>query len=150
MAQRKKSEIQAMSDDDVYILAKNELRIPAVAQMGNTELRNAVLAHLSAKSELIDDGGAPVAAVAKPGATAVAAMATPVGAVSVRHGAYSQDFPNLVGKTIAQAHAALRDTFSIEENPRIYLGGTETTNLQHTLKAGETLEFQKRTSAKGK
>lgn len=150
MQQRRQSEILVMNENDLYLVAKNDLRIPGCAQMGKTELRNAVLAHLKAANSLIEDGEAKPAMVGSAAAPVAAAQVAP-SVVFASHGSYQDmEFPNLVGKTIREATELLREPLGIDKDSRVYLNKNETSNTQYTLRAGDHIEFNKRASAKGR
>lgn len=139
-----KTEVLAMDPTTRFALAKGELGIPNVALMGDNEVLNSVLARLSQDGRL-QNNAAPAGAPA--GAPAAPAQIAPVRVVCTP---YDQSFPDLVGRTAAQAIESLREAFNLEPNMRVYVNGERIMSAASTpLKAGDTMEMMRAAGEKG-
>lgn len=131
----------AMSNDTVYVIARDDLRIPGASTMNDTKLREAVIAHARNDGRLIEDGdrtsaAAPPTEERKPESVGVAMSYPP----------YSERFPQLVDKTVAEALAAFRDPWNMPEDGKIraMLNGERLDEKQFAstvLKSGDRLEI---------
>ena len=140
----KSSEIASMGEEALYALAK-ELRVPGAATMDTRDMRRAVGAHLSSAARLTDDGPVVVAGAA-PGKAAPAVAR----AVMVSYGSQRGEFPQLEGKTVAQAMQSLSTAWSIDPKALIRLNGSPVSDPA-TVKvgAGDELEFIRAAGEKG-
>ncbi|MBI4280683.1 hypothetical protein HY628_00620 [Candidatus Uhrbacteria bacterium] len=146
----RKSEILAMRADDCYALGKHQLKIPGIAGMGDDQVLERVLIELSERNLLIDDGEAlaPTGS-AEPLDLGPPAPVKPKGVRAV-YGIHDQTLTTLVGMTVAEAVISLRELFSIERNPLMFVNGREVKDQnQVRLEPGDTLEMQKSASVKG-
>ncbi|GEM_PF-6665557 len=148
----KQSDVRAMNDEQVYALAK-ELRVKDASGMPTSEMMNAVIAHLVSRGELIaEDGSAPVASAKT--SSSVAAVSKPAAqGITVVYPPYENVVQGFAGKTIGDVHRGLREAWSIEKMPRIYLtrgdGPVTQSDMAARLEDGDRVEFMKSSAEKG-
>lgn len=136
-------EIRQMGEEEVYPLAKDEMRVPKAAMMSLTELRDEAAAWLSARGRLIE--GAAFEGI---GQTARPSAPPAPKPVIVRYGAYEGELP-VAGKTVEQVLDQLRAAWNIDPNALVYLDGQTVADPGTQISEGATLEFAKPAGVKG-
>lgn len=153
----RRSQILVMDEGTLYVLAK-ELNVKDASMMGTTEMRNHVIGKLVASGELIEDDGST--SVAGPALAAVAAS-SPAPSASPARRPIMVSYPpfdqrpaeGYAGKTVGDLHHALREAWSMEAKPRIYLtrdGTVIEADMSTRLKDGDALQFAKTSAEKGR
>lgn len=141
-------ELQRMANDAIYKIARDHLRIPGAAGMGDDELRSAVIAYAQKEGRLIE-GSAPEASNARKEAIATA---PPPQGVHASYPPHADFFPQLVGRSVADALASLRDPWSMGDALRVYVNGDEVPPERRAstlLKKGDRMECQRPAGEKG-
>lgn len=151
----RRSEILMMDDSSAGLLrVAKELSIGGAAMMATTELRNAVLAHLAMRGELVEDDGSQKVGTAGTSSAASSVASKPAQrGIFVTNTVYERTVQNYGGKTVGDLHRALRDPWSIEAQPRIYLtraGTTSQVEMTACLEDGDRVEFMKTSAEKGR
>ncbi len=137
-------EISAMSGDDLYRLAKNEMSIAGVSMMGDVDIRKEVLYWLVQNNRL-DATNGPATDGDGPGTIPQAAVEP---TVKISYVAYESDLP-VVGQTLRRVLEQLRPAWGIVNNPLVFVDGQAVTDLDRRLTAGDRLEFVKPSGEKG-
>lgn len=136
-----RQEIDSMNANDLFKLGKNELAVPGISMMGDDEIKNAVLAHLSQKGLIVEaaDGGQAAAAAAAPIPAQVYAAYPPY-----------ETTGNFAGKSVAEIFRQLQQAWSMGDDTRGFVNGKEmSVTSQQILQPGDRMEFAKPAGAKG-
>lgn len=126
--------------------------------MGTTEMRTHVIGKLVASGELVEDNSS--VSVAGP-ALAATAASLPAPSASPARRPITVSYPpfdprpaeGYAGKMVSDLHRALREAWSMEAKPRIYLtrnGSVIEADMSTRLEEGDGLQFAKTSAEKGR